>query len=214
VSENSTIIDPNSFNLVLSGQSAMGSGGGMPNEGVHGVTVTEASIRRNQYGVSLWLTMTTDGGHKLYDYVPLPTAEAATQKTKYGTKAEFFEKKLKATLLSFGHDAGGIKGLTGNAYTGQHLIDWTLNRKGNIFYRPPVGGGKHQIDYVNPEMVEKVRSGEVTFQDRRQGASVQTTSTPSMPSMPSMPTSAPAMNPMVTPQPPSNVINGLIGGDI
>lgn len=210
----SDIIDPNSLTLVLSGQSAMGSGGGMPQEGVHKVTVKEASIRRNQYGVSLWLTMTTDGGHKLYDYVPLPTAEAATQKTKFGTKAEFFEKKLKATLLSFGHDAGGIKGLTGNAYTGQHLIDWTLNRQGNIFYRPPVGGGKHQIDYVNPEMVEKVRSGEITFQDRRQGAgrNVQPTVASSIPAAPL--SAAPMSNGLTTPQPPASgdtVINSLVG---
>lgn len=192
----------------------MGSGGGMPQEGVHKVTVKEASIRRNQYGVSLWMTLTTDGGHKLYDYVALPTAEAAAVPTKYGTKAEFFEKKLKATLCSFGHSPEGIKALTGNGYTGQHLIDWTLNREGNIYYRPPVGSGKHQIDYIGSTLVEKVRSGEITFQDRRQGgeASVQPTVAASIPS-PMV--NAPVSNGMTTPQPPASggtVVNSLVGG--
>jgi len=186
----------------------------MPQEGVHGVTVTEASIRSNQYGVSLWLTMTTDGGHKLYDYVALPTAEAAKQPTKYGTKAEWYEKKLKATLCAFGHSPDGIKALTGSGYTGQHLLDWTLNREGNIYYRPPVGSGKHQIDYIATSKVELVRSGEVTFQDRRQGGSVsaQPTMAASIPSV--IPSPMPATNSMTTPQPiaspAASVIAGLI----
>jgi len=209
----SNIVDPNSINLVLSGQSAFGSGGGMPSEGVHGVVVTEASIRRNERGLSLWLTLTTDGGHKLYDYVSLPTAQNAQEKTKYGTKAEFFEKKLKATLLSLeGHNPAGIKALTGTDYSGQHLLDWTLNRRGNVFYRPPMAGGKHQIDYISQGMVEKVRSGEVTFQDRRRGGGA--TSSLGIPS--AAPVAAVPSNGVHTPQPPGgdNVVSNLITGGI
>jgi hypothetical protein len=216
----STILDPNTFNLVLSGQSALGSGSGMPKEGVLKITVTEANIRQNSRGVSLWLTLTTDSGYKLYDYVALPTAQNAQEKTKYGTKAEFFEKKLKATLCAFGHSVDGIKALTGNAYTGQHLIDWTLNREGNVYYRPPVGSGKHQIDYVANDKVELVRSGEVVFQDRRMGAGATVQPTVAMPSM-ATPTMAPTMampsnnGVASTPQPiASNVIDGLIGGNL
>ncbi len=77
----STILDPNTFNLVLSGQSALGSGGGMPQEGALKITVTEANIRQNSRGVSLWLTLSTNDGYKLYDYVALPTAQNAQEKT-------------------------------------------------------------------------------------------------------------------------------------
>jgi len=217
----SKILDPNSFNLVLSGQSALGSGGGMPKEGVLKITVTEANIRQNSRGVSLWLTMTTESGYKLYDYIALPTAQNAQEKTKYGTKAEFFEKKLKATLCAFGHSVEGIKALSGNGYTGQHLIDWTLNREGNLYYRPPVGGGKknggmdHQIDYIANDKVELVRTGEVVFQDRRVGAGASVQPTVAMPSMATPTMEMPSNGVATTPQPiASNVIDGLIGGTL
>ena len=203
---NSTIVDPNSVQLVFTGQSAIGSGGGMPTEGVHGVTATEATIRQNDRGLSLWLTMTTDGGYKLYDYHALPTAENATQATKFGTKAEFFEKKLKAVLVAFGHSPDGVKNMVGTPPAKQ-ILDLLLTRKGFIFYRPPVGGGKHQIDYIGSTMVDKVRSGEVTFQDRRMGAGTS-----------SGPVVAPMGGPtnglgMTSPQPPGGmVLDGIITG--
>ena len=198
----SNIIDPNTINLVLSGQSAFGSGGGMPVEGLHAVVVTESSVRQNEHGVSLWITMTLSSGYKLYDYVALPTAESARQQTKYGTKAEFFEKKLKGVLQALGHDVPAIKALTGNGYTGQHVIDWTLNRPGNVYYRPPVNGGKHQIDYVSTDKVELVKSGDVTFADRRNGG-VAAAPAPMAPTV--MLTPQPVSNGLTTPQPPVSV---------
>ena len=191
----------------------------MPQEGLHAVTVTEASIRQNEHGVSLWLTLTMASGYKLYDYVALPTAENARQQTKYGTKAEFFEKRLKNVLQSLGHSSEGIKGLTGNGYTGQHVIDWTLNRPGNVYYRPPVDGGKHQIDYVPSDKIDLVKSGDVTFSDRRNGGvGAAPKAAPMAPMAPTgMITAQPAAsNGLTTPQPPASVglpsaVNSLVG---
>jgi hypothetical protein len=178
----------------------------MPTEGVHSVTATEATIRQNDRGLSLWLTMTTDGGHKLYDYHALPTAQNATQATKFGTKAEFFEKKLKAVLVAFGHSPDGVKNMAGTP-PAQQIIDLLLNRKGFIFYRPPVGGGKHQIDYIGSTVVDKVRSGEVTFQDRRMGASASSGPVVASPSY------GGSSNGMMSPQPVGGkIVDALVTG--
>ena len=214
----SNIIDPKSLSLVFTGQSAIGSGGGMPTEGVHAITVTEASIRQSERGYSLWVTLSTDGGHKLYDYHSLPTAENAAQQTKFGTKAEFFEKKLKAVLVALGHDAAGVKNMNG-APSAQQIIDLVQNHKGFIYYRPPVGSGKHQIDHIGASVVDKVRSGEVTFQDRRSGGSTGSAMLPAMPPaiQPTMLAASPnvgaIVNSMTTPQPiPStSVVSSIVG---
>ena len=90
------IVDPNSVGLIFSGASALGSGGGMPSEGLLKVICSESSIRKSTKGASLWLTLTVSegpsNGYKVYTYVSLPTPEAAQKTTKFGTLAEFFEK--------------------------------------------------------------------------------------------------------------------------
>jgi len=187
----------------------------MPSEGLLKVICSESSIRKSTKGASLWLTLTVSegpsNGYKVYTYVSLPTPEAAQKTTKFGTLAEFFEKQLKAALVAFGHSSEGIKALTGNQHTAQDVLGWVQGRPANVYYRPPVfgvEGSKHQVDFVNPSALERVRSGEIVFQDRRLGAGAD--SSPVVAPMMSAPTSG---NGMMSPQPVGGmVIDGLIQG--
>ena len=218
---NSTIVNPNDVNLVFTGQSAIGTSKMMPS-GLNLVTVTESSIRQNSKGLSLWLTMTGAGGQVVYDYISLPTPGAASQKTQYGNKAEFFERKLKATLLAFSENSEGINALSGE-FTGQRLIEWTMGRKGYINYMQPAenrnGKREHQIDYVSQADIERAKSGELTFKDRRD--LVQNTNTMSVvptasAPMPAVREALPVTN-GVTPQPPANTdlaLGQIVGGNI
>jgi hypothetical protein len=213
-------VDPSTVQVVMTGKTALGSGG-MPETGAYNVTCTVKDLKQKSNGdYTLWLTLTINDGQfansTIFEYLPIPAGSALTRTTQRGgAVSDFFERMVKKCLLGLNWDEEQVTGLTGNAYTAAHIIDWVDGRTGQIFFHRPDRDRdlKAQTDWITPDQYLAAQRSEFVTDDRRQGGAVRSTVSPVFTSAPSMTMQAapsapvglsavaPSMAGPVTPQP-------------